>query len=141
MTTKVKYETECDICGDPLSTQNYTIHQNMGMPEPYGSSGASHFRFDTCPECTEEMLNAKATLVDVMRMKRGNETEEQKKLRIQKRDSVTLGASSMLNASTVAGAHTPFGLAPLKAEGARVTYAPGGYSPVRLGAVGGKGSK
>lgn len=117
MTTKVKYETECDICGDSLSTQNYTINQNTSVPPPYASG--NHFRFDTCPECEEEMLNAKATLIDVMRMKRGNETEEQKKLRIQKRDNVTLGASAMLNASSVA---TAFGTAPLRAEGAWVNY-------------------
>lgn len=128
MTTKVKYETECDICGDALSTQSYTINRNIGMPHPGHLN--SHFKFDTCPECEEEMLNAKATLIDVMRMKRGNETEEQKKLRIQKRDSAPLGAGAMLNVSSVA---TAFGAATLKAEGARVNYAPGGYSPAQVG--------
>ncbi len=74
MTTRIKYTTECDVCGRPLQSMAHVHIPGAVIPEPAKTS--YHFRFDTCTPCEEELLKAKAVLVDVMTMKRGQEPDE-----------------------------------------------------------------
>ena len=99
MTTKVVYETECDICGDELHKSTTMMIPGQVSPAPERFQGSYHFKFDACAECEAEMLAAKATLIDVMRMKRGNETPEAR----EKRHAELRAAAQWLNSPIQAG--------------------------------------
>lgn len=76
MTTYVKHETECDICGVKLTSNASTHIPGQAMVEPYHTS--YHFKFDACGECEAELLKAKEVLIGVMSLKRQNAPAEER---------------------------------------------------------------